>query len=115
MAGDRISLHGSGGDLDMIPSETNSAAHAIGDAGRIIGDTWKAIGPALAADEAAIGTGLDDLSTAFRETYNARKPQLEQLASGAEGNFTKMGTNANEIVARYVELANEQAARLRRV
>lgn len=115
MAGERISLHGSGGDLDMYPTETNAAAHAIGDAGRIVGDTWKAVGPALADDEAAVGTGLDDLSAAFRDSYNARKPQLEQLASGAEDNFTKMGTNANEIVAKYVELVNEQARRLREV
>ena len=115
MAGERISLHGSGADLDMLPSETNAAAHDIGDAGRIIGDTWKVIGPALAADEAAVGTGLDDLSATFRRDYNASKPQLEQLASGAEENFTKMGTNANDIVAKYVELARQQADRLRRV
>ncbi|MGW6197219.1 hypothetical protein ACWF0M_13835 [Kribbella sp. NPDC055110] len=115
MAGDQISLHSAGGDLSMFPSETNAAAHAIGDAGRIIGDTWKAIGPALAADEALVGTGLDDLSATFRNDYNARKPQLEKLAADAEENFTKMGTNANEIVAKYVELQREQADRLRRV
>ena len=115
MAGEQISLHGGGGDLDMFPSETTAAAHAIGDAGRIIGDIWKAAGPALAADEAAVGTGLDDLSAAFRTQYNARKPQLELLAAGAEDNFTKMATNAIEIAARYVELAQQQADRLRRV
>ena len=115
MAGEQISLHGTRGDLDMFPSETNAAAYAISDAGRIIGDTWKAAGPALAADEAAVGTGLDDLSAAFRQKYNASKPQLEKLAAGAEENFTKMGTNANDIVARYVELVRQQADRLRRV
>lgn len=115
MAGEQISLHGGGGDLDMFPSETSTAAHAIGDAGRIIGDTWKAAGPALAADEAVVGTGLDDLSTAFRTQYNASKPQLEQLAAGAEDNFTKMCTNALEIVANYIELAHQQAERLRRL
>jgi uncharacterized membrane protein len=114
MAGEQVSLHGSGGDLEMFPSETSAAARAIGDAGRIIGDTWKAVGPALAADEAAVGTGLDDLSTAFRTQYNASKPQLEQLAAGAGENFTKMCTNAIEIVARYVELSNQQADRIRR-
>lgn len=103
------------GDIDMYPAETNAAVAGIADAGRIIGAAWAAAGPALAADEALVGTGLDDLSAKFREQYNAAKPSLEKVATEAEGNFLAMGANGNQIVMQYLEMSHQQTDRLRRL
>ncbi|MGZ0149055.1 hypothetical protein ACXJJ3_18435 [Kribbella sp. WER1] len=106
---------GATGDIDMYPAEANAAVSGIADAGKIIGAAWAAAAPALAADEAKVGTGMDDLSAAFRQQYNAAKPQLEKVAEGAQGNFQAMGANGNKIVMHYMELTHQQTDRLRRL
>lgn len=103
------------GDVDMYPEETNAAVAGIADAGKIIGTAWAAAGPAIAADETKVGTGLDDLSAGFRQRYNAIKPQLEKVAQEAEQNFQAMGANGNKIVLLYMEMTNQQVDRLRRL
>jgi hypothetical protein len=103
------------GDIDMYPAETNNAVIGIAEAGKIIADAWAAAGPALAADEAKVGTGLDDLSAVFRANYNATKPQLEQIATEAPANFEAMGANGNKIVLEYMQLTQQQVERLRRL
>jgi hypothetical protein len=103
------------GDVDMYPAETNAVVAGIADAGRIIGTAWAAAAPAIAADEALVGTGLDDLSAGFRQRYNAIKPQLEKVAQEAEQNFQAMGANGNKIVLMYLEMTNQQVDRLRRL
>lgn len=101
------------GEIAMYPAETNAALSGIADAGKIIGAAWAAAAPARAADEALVGTGLDDLSTAFRTQYNAIKPQLEDVGNQAEQNFLAMGVNGNNIVKQYLELSQQQTDRLR--
>ncbi|WP_350279195.1 hypothetical protein [Kribbella sp. HUAS MG21] len=106
---------GGAGDVDMYPAETNAAVAGIADAGKVIGAAWAAAAPAIAADEAVVGTGLDELSAGFRERYNRIKPQLEKVAQEAEHNFQAMGANGNKIVLLYMELTRQQADRLRRL
>jgi hypothetical protein len=101
------------GDIDMFPAETHAAVSEIYRAGRRIGDEWKKRGPELAVDEGKVNTGFDDLSTAFRNQYNALKPMLEKVASQAQQDFENMGTAGNDIVVRYLELTQQQVDRMR--
>jgi hypothetical protein len=101
------------GDIDMFPDETHAAVRKIYEAGRIIGDEWEKRGPEIAVDEGKVNTGFDDLSTGFRERYNALKPMLEKVASQAQQDFENMGTAGNDIVVRYLELTQQQVGRMR--
>jgi hypothetical protein len=104
---------GSVGDMDMFPAETAAAVREIYEAGKIIGDEWRKRGPEIAFDEGKVNTGFDELSTIFREQYNARKPMLEKVANQAQDDFEKMGTAGNDIVVRYLELTQQQVDRMR--
>jgi hypothetical protein len=103
------------GDVDMYPAETNDSMIGIAEAGKVVGDAWAAAAPALLADEAKVGGGLDDLSTNFRKQYAVLKPQLEKAVGEAPANFEAMGANGNQIVLQYMELTHQQIDRLRRL
>lgn len=103
------------GDIDMFPAETQAAIRRIAQAGNVVADTWAEVAPRIAADEAKVGTGFDDMSAAFREVYNLLKPQLVKLAEKVPENFEQMARTGNDIVDRYLRLTQQQVDRMRSV
>ncbi|MFI5736305.1 hypothetical protein ACIA49_39690 [Kribbella sp. NPDC051587] len=103
------------GDIVMYPMETNAAMVQLSEAGKAFGDAWRTIGPLLAADEAKVGTGFDELSSKFRTAYNDIGTKLKELAGEIEPNIKAMGANGNQIVQQKVQLSQQQAAYLRQI
>jgi len=101
------------GKVEMYPAETNDAMISLQAAGRPIKETWQQVSGAIAADEAKVGTGFDDLSTAFRGQYNVLSESLKKIAAAAGDSFEKMGANGVAIVVHYLELDNQAAALLK--
>ncbi|MFC9687724.1 hypothetical protein ACFTSF_04240 [Kribbella sp. NPDC056951] len=106
---------GGTGDISMYPMETNDAMVRLSESGKAFGDAWRLAGPLLAADEAKVGTGFDDLSAQFRTSYNDIGTKLKELAGDVEENLKAMGAKGNDIVFQKVELSHQQTGRLRRI
>jgi hypothetical protein len=106
---------GGTGSVEMYPAETNDLVLEIARAGDVIGRAWAAAGPALAADEAVVGTGFDDLSAAFRDRYTKIAPELGKLASEAPANFLAMAANGVDIVKNYLQLSHQNVESLRKL
>ncbi|MET7282304.1 hypothetical protein ABZS29_29010 [Kribbella sp. NPDC005582] len=103
------------GDIVMYPMETNAAMVQLSEAGKAFGDMWRTVGPLLAADEAKVGTGFDELSAQFRKSYNDIGTKLKELSGEVEQNLKAMGAAGNQIVHQKVELSQQQTAYLRQI
>ncbi|ADB29884.1 hypothetical protein Kfla_0765 [Kribbella flavida DSM 17836] len=101
------------GDIDIYPAETQALLQQIQQAGATFAARWAALGPAIAEDETKVGTGFDDLSTAFRNQYNELAPKLAELSNNVEGSFERMGASGHRIVAEYLELSQHQVDQMR--
>jgi hypothetical protein len=103
------------GDIVMYPMETNDAMVRLSEAGKAFGDAWRTAESLLAADEAKVGTGFDELSAQFRKSYNDIGPKLKELSAEVEQNIKAMGASGNQIVRQKVQLSQQQSAYLRQI
>lgn len=107
-----ISL-GSNGDIDMYPGPTTRALDGIQ---RPI-DGWAGLWPgtlsAIHAEEAAAQTGFDDISVAFRTSYNNVEPELSAQVTAFAPRLLGAVATGRSIVADYVEAFAQAADALR--
>jgi hypothetical protein len=101
------------GDIDMYPEETGEQLRRLHDSGAVFGNVRPGAEGAIRAGEQEANTGFDTLSVNFRASYEAGRPQLEQLSANVQPLLEEMGIRGATIVAEYIRHAEDDAARMR--
>lgn len=103
------------GDFDIYPEEANTIVLKIDAAGQAFADRWAQLGKDILAKEQEVGGGTDALSVAFRTSYNASTPGLEDAAGTVGPNFHAMALTGNQMIIQIAETHQLQTDMLRRL
>lgn len=101
------------GDIEIYPEQTEALMRRLHATGATFGRQVPPAEVAIEVGEQEANTGFDKLSSDFRAAYNASEPQLKQLNRAVRPLLQEMADRGSEIVAQYVQQAEQDAARMR--